>query len=228
MSRAIPGYPGQLLSVRRTTRTSEEHMQRRRLLVTAAVGLALYGCGNWRSPWSFDDVDVSESRTQELLRLADRPERVSQGFAPLPTTGRMSLGRLKWYRAAPAGWEAVTLSAHIQSSAWSRAWYFGRKGDRPIFLWETETIHSRNSVRSSSVGNGHAFWEYVENDFASQDAPFPRPGHHVWHVGESGQQEMPLEDALALARTWFAPGSNWTRQAGGGEQGIGPDERRTR
>jgi hypothetical protein len=198
---------------------------RHRILIAAATGLALCGCVGWRSPWSFEDADVADPNVQALLHLADRPERAAQGFAPLPTAGRISLGRLKWYRSAPPGLEAVTPSAFIQTPSWSRDWHFGKSGSQVVFLYESETIHSRNDVVCPTVNGGRPFWEYVQNDFAASAVGPWKAGHHVWHVGAQCQQEMPLEEALALARTWFAPGSNWAPSASGGEQGVGPDGR---
>ena len=178
-------------------------MMRRDLATVAMVLLPSAACTP-SGPLAFEERDVADPDVQAALLLADRPGRDRQGFAPLPKAGRMSYVTPASGRIREPGWESVVLSLLIQQDGWSRAWYFGRAEGRLVFLCETETIHSRNLVTASRVGSGRPFYEYLEIEFATQDACDRRAGFRVRHVGSAGSVEMPLADGLALARSWFA------------------------
>jgi hypothetical protein len=187
-----------------SVRRLERDMSRTCRNIAVLVGVSIIaGCHTWRSPLSFEARDVAEPEVQNLLRLAARPERQLQGFSPLPTAGKISVARLKPFRAPEPGWETVVLSAFIQSETWSRAWYFGGGHDKLALLCETETIHSHNLVTAADVNDGKPFREYLEIEFAAEDACARPAGYRVRHVGAGKARELSLPEGLQLARGWF-------------------------
>jgi hypothetical protein len=171
-------------------------------LVVMAYFLGDSCCRSSRSPWSFAEEDAAAPEVQRLLRLVERPGRTDQGFAPLPTAGSISVGRNRWFRSPPPGWEGVSVSLHIQTRARNSAWYFAKRADRFEFLWETETFHSGHSVKSATINNGKPFSESVELEYVARTFSGLREGYRVRHDGASGREMISLAEARALVETW--------------------------
>jgi hypothetical protein len=193
VERGIEGQSAAPVVLEATRRQSEGEMKATESLVLALC-VVLASCRD--TALILEDSDAGDPEVQGLMRLADRPDRVLEGFSHLPTSGSVSLAKPSSFRSPEPGWERIVLSAHIQSYEHSRAWYSARSGGELRFMCETDVPQPQSCLvpehrpRASILG--------IHQITYRTEFPCPGPGYHVEHIGSSGTHEVSLAEAKSI------------------------------